>query len=1528
MLMAKVLKFLGRIFGITVEWLLLSVLLLAFIVRFPSVQSYFARQATHYLSSELHTTVKVDKLEIVFLNKIALKGLMIRDLKNDTLVSMDELIVTINQLKIAKNEFVLGQLALKKGKLNIQRDQKTGAYNYAFIADYFASSDQTTTKSKPIKLDVKRISLSDFHIKYDDNRKYTMPYGVDYDHLELKNVQLMASQFNIRGNDVAFQLDRLSFKERAGIQINQLSAHVSILEKVLHLRNFKVKTARTNIHFPKFNFDFKNWDALNSFDDEVIFDAFLAPSTINFTDISYFAPDLKGMTDRIALSGNVSQRLRNLTLTDLHLRFGQRSFVKGNFILPDFRKGDKGKLNEFIRSANISVHDLARLKMPEGVASIDLGSTVNLLEFAKIKNLQINGNLSRIQLQLKEAETAIGKVGLKSPMRLEFKPDGVALSPVQADSSFIQIQSLDLAKLTDVSDLGLANGFVRFDGFFANDGDYELNNMSADLSRLDYLGYAYTNIHLTDGEIVDEQFKSTLQIKDPNLDMDYSGSISLNDIPHYKVELAIHSSDLKKLNLTKAEESHLTTTLNATINGTSFNELTGLLNASQLTYEEAGNQVSLDHSNLIFDRKLDTDFINLQSGLLGARIQGKIDYNTVVDDFLQSLSMVFPSLAVTKHLKENNRAHSDFTYQFQVNEINDFLEIFVPGLTISSGTVLSGSFKSMEDLLVAKLKSKEIRFDDLRLNAIDMTQSITSTGINGNLTIAELNYDDSLSFHGVEFLNEGKNGILESSLIWDKESNDYSSIKWTTTILEDDQINFVLQPSFFSINGFKWEIENESDITLANNDLSIQDFRLSRGEQLIKIAGCLTKNDQDKLHYQVTQLNLEELSHMFGTDQVFGGSFSGWGDVSNPYTNFNFSCDARLENFSVDGEEVGTVSVLTDWNEKRESIFMQGELKYRGLRTFDFNGLYAVKKNELDLKLKFDQTDIKFASAFLDPDVVKDIQGKINGNIQVKGSPDKPELRGKLRLLNGGAQVELLGVKYRTEGVIDVKEESFEMTNIPLYDEVGNVSYIIGTINHTNFTDWNYDLQINMEDDIRKINPLTKRNAAIDQFMVLNTKYKEGDVYYGKAFARGTVNISGTESNLQVFVDLETKKNTEIVFPMYGVSEIEKEEDFITFINKSTVQEHLERKLDFTGIDLDLNFHITQDAQMKLIFNEQIGDEIIARGDGKMNIKLDQLDHLTMTGKYSIASGSKYNFAMGSIKQLFVIESGSVIEWTGDPYDALIDVNTVATKKASILELSPELADRSLVNQDIYCYLKLSDKLLSPQISFDIKAPRAPETGRALIDRVVADSDEKNRQFFSLLLVSKFQPLKGNVSAGGSAALDLIESQINAALSNLSENYKLNLDVGSDATQGETSVAIGMNKGVLNDRLVISTSIGVENRASISDVSGAKSVQNSVIGDVSVEYKIKDNFRVRAFNQSNNATVKQNAGPFTQGIGISYREEFNHWNELQFIQKAIYLLNGKKEGEQPLDKRKRQAVTIPNGEMITPGSVEKIKKKI
>jgi hypothetical protein len=311
---------------------------------------------------------------------------------------------------------------------------------------------------------------------------------------------------------------------------------------------------------------------------------------------------------------------------------------------------------------------------------------------------------------------------------------------------------------------------------------------------------------------------------------------------------------------------------------------------------------------------------------------------------------------------------------------------------------------------------------------------------------------------------------------------------------------------------------------------------------------------------------------------------------------------------------------------------------------------------------------------------------------------------------------------------------------------------------------------------------------------------------------------------------------------------------------------------------------------------------------------------------------------MAGIQQPFEIEKGSTIKWSGSPYNADININTyVNLKKVSILELSPELMDNSLLNQEVNCYLKLDETLLKPQISFDIKAPRAPETGKALIRRVTADNDELNRQFFSLLIARKFQPLRGTISASSSAAIDLVESQINAALNNLTDSYKLNVDYGEERTMGEKSFEVGFKKGLLNDRLIISSSIGVESRglssesgtptgSSSSSINGnGTSKSSSLIGDVNIEYIINDKgtFRANIFNKSNTNSINEEAGPFTQGAGISYLEEFNNWYDFELVQFGLDVFRKEEKKKYPKKKRKTQ---IPSEYIQNPTSPSSDKK--
>jgi hypothetical protein len=484
-----------------------------------------------------------------------------------------------------------------------------------------------------------------------------------------------------------------------------------------------------------------------------------------------------------------------------------------------------------------------------------------------------------------------------------------------------------------------------------------------------------------------------------------------------------------------------------------------------------------------------------------------------------------------------------------------------------------------------------------------------------------------------------------------------------------------------------------------------------------------------------------------------------------------------------------------------------------------------------------------------------------------------------------------------------VQKNEFKFSNLPVKDEDGNMAMLLGSVYHTNFDKWAYNFNFNFQS--HGSIPQAKFNLTgfdSKRFLVLNTKYKEGESYYGKAYCKGYATIKGNGGKMDVDVLLETRSGSQLNFPMYGVSEIEEDDDLIHFVEKSIQDvKPIEYKSNYTGLTLNMKFKLTPEAKLKIIFNEQLGDEISAVGSGDIALKLDVFNNLNLEGTYSINKGSQYNFAMGPLKQPFEIQQGSTITWTGNIYDANIDIITAFNiKKVSILDLSPELVDKTLLNQDVVCKLKLNETLLAPKINFEILAPNASESGKSMLSRVNAEIDELNRQFFSLLLVKKFQPLKGAVSASGAAAFDLVESQINGLLGQLSKDYKVNVDLG------QSNALASVQKNFLNDRLLVTGSFGVEN----STTSGNKS--SGFIGDVSLEYLVnpKGTLRVNVFNKSNTNTVDENSGPFTQGAGLSYHEEFNTINDFELAQ-SVFDLFRPKDKKYFKSRRKKKQTRLP-----------------
>lgn len=1520
--MAKVLKIVGQLFGVLFEWVIIVIILFAFFIRTSTVQTYLAQQAANFLSKELNTTIAIDEVAIVFIDRVALEGVLVLDQKKDTLASIGTLYVTLDKLDLAKNFIGLDRAVLEEGTIHLNRDSISGDYNYAFLADYF-SSDKPSKKSKPFSIGLNAIELSSIDFKYDDFRKSWSEFGMDYDHLSLKNVDLSASNLSIDKEIIHVTVDHLSAKERCGFMLKHLAAKVTVSPKGLWFDQLSIQTASSKLTLPRLHFNMKDYSAFNEFVDRVQFDAQLNESLVSMKDIAYFAPDLEGMKDRVRISARVTNAVKNLKISNLDLRIGKRTVIQGDLQLPDFRDLDRAYFVEKLTYARVDFSELEAFYLPKSSAipHIQLGEMVNRFQEVTINQLQFSGSLQRFNVRSKSVITPLGSVEFPTGVSFRQQPNanGYAFYTASAETNSLFVDTLQLGTFLDDPMFGTVHGSCNISGNFNSAGTVNFDRISGDFSRFDFLDYAYSGISVRELSIKNNLITGQLLVNDPNVKLDYTGTIDIGTKQGINATVDVSNANLFALGFTATDSTLFQSKLNFNIEGFDPDKMTGFVQAEKLTYSEGSLSFGIPNLRLDVARTMNEERFTLRSNLLFAELVGKVNFSSLADDFVAQFNKVFPSVvALSPHKKELSRVkkQSDFKYNVDFLDVSDVLAIFVPDLKIQSGTKLDGSYSGAKERFQLTLSSPAINYQDLIFQDVKLDQSLTSNSIEADYSVKSFIYSDSIQLDEVRFQTSGQNNHLQSELSWNPRSLNESKIIWSTFLTGTEFVDFTLRPSYFAINEMRWDILNESDITIAESEIHVSNFTLHRKSQFITLDGCLSKNESDKLNFKINDIDLNELGKFIGAPLEMEGLANGWGYISNPYTNLSYMGDAAIKNLFLNKREVGDIFVQSNWNNTSESIQLVGDLLYKGNQTFQFDGRYFMNKEEnLDFNLVFDKTDIQFTNAFLDPDVVNNIRGLIDGKLAVKGSVDAPEINGKINLIGGNAKIEMLGVNFGFDGSIKSDAYGFYIDNMPVTDEEGNVGAMIGSIYHDQFTNWNFDLQFDLEP--RSINrnlPYNKQNTSLDKFLVLNTQYKEGEMYFGKAFVTGTANINGYADNIAITVDVETKKGTTINFPMYGMAELEEEENsFITFKRKGERITSTAPRIDFTGVELDLNFRVTPEAKLKIIFNDQTGDEISATGSGDISMKIDNLGDLMMDGTFKIKEGS-YNFAMASvIKQPFHIEEGGVIAWTGDPLNATLDMRTYYEVNANLSEVSPnELQSNSNgTKQKVYCYLGLTESLLKPTIGFDIKVPKADETGKALLARITSDKDELNRQFFSLLLWKRFQPLRGTAAAGGSAAMDLVSNQINSMLSQVSKEYKMNVNLDTDETTKESTYEFGVSKGFLDDRLILTGSFGVESTASSTEGTAA---QNALIGDVSLEYLVNESgtVRINVFNESNDNSIinDKNLGLFTQGAGLRYQEDFDHFGNFKLAQYFLDIFRKKSKKKYPV-KRKRQQSPVP-----------------
>jgi TamB, inner membrane protein subunit of TAM complex len=396
-------------------------------------------------------------------------------------------------------------------------------------------------------------------------------------------------------------------------------------------------------------------------------------------------------------------------------------------------------------------------------------------------------------------------------------------------------------------------------------------------------------------------------------------------------------------------------------------------------------------------------------------------------------------------------------------------------------------------------------------------------------------------------------------------------------------------------------------------------------------------------------------------------------------------------------------------------------------------------------------------------------------------------------------------------------------------------------------------------------------------------------MFYGTAYATGLTTIRSGPNSLSFDISATTGKNTMVFIPLNSGLSVS-EYSFVTFVNQDTTKDG-EKKAQIlpsgtsgTQLVLNIDLDVTPEAQIQLLIDPKAGDVIKGRGEGNLNMNLNAAGDFKITGDYTIEEGD-YLFTLGNIfNKRFDVESGGMLTFNGDLENAEIDLRaSYKNLKASLAPILPDLGD-SRYNERIPVepQIHLSGKLFNPFVKFDIYLPNADEETRTYLKNMITSEEELSRQFLFLLVMNSFytdnsMANKPNTTSAGTSAMaatttEMVSNQLSNWLSQISNDFDVGFNYRPGYGVNSQEVQVALSTQLLNDRVLINGNFGTGDAANYYGY--------PITGDFDVEYKITEKIRFKVFNRFNNNIYTGRGVPYTQGLGLFYKKDFNKFSDL------------------------------------------------
>ena len=1281
-----------------------------------------------------------------------------------------------------------------------------------------------------------------------DNRYEPEVSGLDYNHLALTDINLRVDSFEYIEPNTSLIIKDLRVKEKSGLQLNHLSARITMDDQRLTIPQLKLRTPDTEIE-TDLAMDF------NAFDDEkpgamrVRLNA-----QIGKQDLMRFMGDMPQAFVRnypnhpISIKGSVNGNMQNLSFTGLDINLPTAFHLTANGSAENVADMTKLKADIALRGKTENMNFVLALADPA------------MMRNYRIPNgMQIDGKLladgTRYATSLTLREGA-GIVKLKGRASIPVNAKGDLLTSAMSYDADMSIDRLNLHHFmprdsiytitADVKAKGAGTDFLSNKSkLTANAQVYQLQYGCWDLKRIT------AEATLANGHVLASVTGHNELLQ---------GTIGLDAQLNTKKLMATISADLDKADLYRMRlvETPLAIGLCGSVDIMSDMKLTHRVTGLVDEIYIKGKKETLrpDFIGLHINTTVDTVIARIQSGDFIVKLDARGNYEQLLnkltilsDSTMAQLEKRVIDQPAIKRLLPDMKLHVESKRANPLVSLLKTMDIQFKEMMLDVNTSPVTGVNGQSYLY--SLVYDSTRIDTIRLNLTQKGERLTYQGqVRNNKRNPQFVFNALLDGH------IHAHGLLAGLRYFDQ--NDKLGVRLGATAeMEPDGIRFKLLPERPTIGYKEFNLNKDNFLFMGRNK------RLQAKVDLIaddKTGIKLYTENQDSTMLQditlsINRLDLGEVTSVIPYLPRITGKLNGdYHILQDQNENISVASDMAVRQMTYEGSPIGNISTeLVYLMKEDETHAVEARLM---LDDEEFGLLSGIYKSQgegfIDANFTMTRLPLSLVNGFI-PDQIVGLEGYGEGSVTIRGTTSHPEVDGEMYVDSAYLVSIPYGVRMRFDNdPVRIVGSKLMLENFGLYSSNNDLLNLMGNID---FSDTDHIMM-----DMR----MRARN-----FLLINAKREAKSIAWGKAYVNFLTRLQGPLEGLNMRGRLDVLGSTDMTYMLLDspLSTDTRLDELVKFTDFSDSTTTVVTRPTPSGLNVDLNISVSQGAHIVCDLNADESNYVDLVGGGDLRMKYNA-EGINLTGRYTLSSGEmKYSLPVIPLKT-FTVKEGSYVEFTGDPMNPKLNITATERTKANVANESG--GSRSVLFD---CGVIITKTLNNMGLEFIIDAPE----DQTISGELTTMSKEERGKMAVAMLTTGMYLADTNTSAFSmnSALSSFLQSEINtiagSALKTL--DLSLGIDNSTDASGTmHTDYSFKFAKRFFNNRLRIELGGKVS-----SGTSDAMNGQNqSFFDNVTMEYRLNQDATKNLklfYNQNVYDWLEGYTGEY--GIGFVWRKKLN-----------------------------------------------------